>query len=585
MIFKNTKLLLALACASGGLIAVFLGQDASWDYRNYHVYNAWAFLQRRWGTDFVPAQIQTFFNPLPDIPHYLATVWVSAPFASFLYGAFHTLVIYPLWHLSKPLLQTWQRVLVVATGFASPVFLYQLGLTVGDATTAVLVLMGVFGVLKADATSQNTQTFNWGALAIGAAVGLKLTNAPYGVALLLALCWRQDKTTRWAYAWRYVLYAGLGFVLAGGVWYAWVAYLYGNPLLPQFNNIFASPYAAAVGIVDQRWGPKTATELLLWPAWLVIRPYLFGENNTVVLTLAVALFAVYAALPVGVYHMWRNRTPIASTYNHWLGSLVIFFVASYGLWLLVFPVGRYLVVLDILAPLLLLVLAQKVRSKLATWGAALFVLLGALLTVYNLDKRDSAQYSPGSPWHLEVPTPWLATPKNLVFTGGTPTSWLLPLMGQVGFSTHLGGNYRHSPYGLQHIQSKLQNSGIPTYWVELMAETRIDQIHVPSVLPAATQLVQTIATAPYCPSALKVLGKLFYNSDLQRTHQCAERNTLSTALKEPPPQVAQMPTVDMGPLGKQVGMEINTKACTTHVAKLGANSYTLRLCPSEPKAR
>jgi hypothetical protein len=158
-------------------------------------------------------------------------------------------------------------------------------------------------------------------------------------------------------------------------------------------------------------------------------------------------------------------------------------------------------------------------------------------------------------------------------------------MGQVGFSTHLGGNYRHSPYGLQHIQSKLQNSGIPTYWVELMAETRIDQIHVPSVLPAATQLVQTIATAPYCPSALKVLGKLFYNSDLQRTHQCAERNTLRTALKEPPPQVAQMPTVDMGPLGKQVGMEINTKACTTHVAKLGANSYTLRLCPSEPKAR
>ncbi|MDB9418606.1 hypothetical protein PN487_18805, partial [Microcystis aeruginosa CS-556/03] len=49
-----------------GIISVILGQDVSWDLRNYHFYNPYMLLTGRFKYDVLPAQIQTFFNPLMD---------------------------------------------------------------------------------------------------------------------------------------------------------------------------------------------------------------------------------------------------------------------------------------------------------------------------------------------------------------------------------------------------------------------------------------------------------------------------------------------------------------------------------------
>ena len=70
------SLLLARRLVEGGVnfVTVFdgerNGQDANWDLRNYHFYNAWAFLHGRLGWDLAPAQMQTFLNPLLDLPFY-----------------------------------------------------------------------------------------------------------------------------------------------------------------------------------------------------------------------------------------------------------------------------------------------------------------------------------------------------------------------------------------------------------------------------------------------------------------------------------------------------------------------------------
>ncbi len=42
-----------------------------WDFANYHYYNPWAFLNGRVGYDIAPAGLNTYFNPLMDIPLYL----------------------------------------------------------------------------------------------------------------------------------------------------------------------------------------------------------------------------------------------------------------------------------------------------------------------------------------------------------------------------------------------------------------------------------------------------------------------------------------------------------------------------------
>lgn len=48
-----------------------VGQDGNWDLRNYHWYNAMAFLEgRELVQDVAPAQVATFYNPTLDIPVY-----------------------------------------------------------------------------------------------------------------------------------------------------------------------------------------------------------------------------------------------------------------------------------------------------------------------------------------------------------------------------------------------------------------------------------------------------------------------------------------------------------------------------------
>ncbi|MFZ1986846.1 MAG: hypothetical protein WAU91_20715 [Desulfatitalea sp.] len=46
-----------------GLVALALGQDASWDVRNYHFYNPYAFLTGRMGHDIARAQVATTTTP------------------------------------------------------------------------------------------------------------------------------------------------------------------------------------------------------------------------------------------------------------------------------------------------------------------------------------------------------------------------------------------------------------------------------------------------------------------------------------------------------------------------------------------
>src|SRR5918994_883963 len=63
------------------LLNLVLGQDANWDLRNYHWYNAYSFLTGRFGFDVVPAQTPSFYNPTLDIPFFLLGNAVPAPVA------------------------------------------------------------------------------------------------------------------------------------------------------------------------------------------------------------------------------------------------------------------------------------------------------------------------------------------------------------------------------------------------------------------------------------------------------------------------------------------------------------------------
>src|SRR5687768_6366938 len=49
-----------------------LGQEVGWDLRNYHFYVPHLLFENRFLRDLEPAGVQTYFNPLLDVPFYLA---------------------------------------------------------------------------------------------------------------------------------------------------------------------------------------------------------------------------------------------------------------------------------------------------------------------------------------------------------------------------------------------------------------------------------------------------------------------------------------------------------------------------------
>ena len=81
-------------------LAFTAGQDANWDFYNYHYYNAYAFLGDRFWYDIQPAQRQTFFSPFLDVPFYWLSQKLGILGASLVYAVFQSLQAPALFVLS-----------------------------------------------------------------------------------------------------------------------------------------------------------------------------------------------------------------------------------------------------------------------------------------------------------------------------------------------------------------------------------------------------------------------------------------------------------------------------------------------------
>src|SRR5690242_2299365 len=76
-----------------GLFAVALGQDANWDLRNYHWYNAYAFATGRIWFDMAAAQTPSFYNPVLDVPVWALAQVLPGRAVGFALGAAHGVAV------------------------------------------------------------------------------------------------------------------------------------------------------------------------------------------------------------------------------------------------------------------------------------------------------------------------------------------------------------------------------------------------------------------------------------------------------------------------------------------------------------
>ncbi|CUI05367.1 hypothetical protein [Massilia antarctica] len=468
-----------------GLASMWLGQDANWDLRNYHWYNPYAFLNGKIGLDLNPGQFQSYFNPTIDLLYYGLATHFPTRVTGFVMGFLHGLNFVLLLMITRQVLGAGEAaaadaaprrlaLMLALAGCAGFSFLSQLGNTMGDNLTSLTVLGAIALLLR-----QWPQLLAGGArgamvaalagLIIGAGTGLKLTNANYALALCLALLtlraslWRRLST---AFVFGLGTLAGIG--ASAGHWYWLMWKQFGNPLFPQFNNIFKSPLAAPISVADMGWIPKDWTEFLLWPFIFTFNPRRVIELPMTQILWPIVYLAFIAFIAQRLRRLWLaapapSAAATAGADTAGARMLLVFFALSYVIWLKLFAIYRYLVPLELLAPLVLWLLLHRLCALPAARVIGASCLLLAVIAGFP---RVNWGHHGNAPRSFQVQVPAFADPsQNMVFTvhGDPPMSWLIPnFPARLAFAA-LGSGFPESPQFAARVATMVAARKGPLY--------------------------------------------------------------------------------------------------------------------------
>ena len=349
---------LAMSIVLAGIASIALRQDSNWDLQNYHYYNAWAFVHGRFGIDWAPAQLQSFYSPFLDLPFYaLVAADVPPRMIAFALAIPTGIAWYCFARIVATLFAslpaTTRRpaiVAAIAIGVTAPMSVSLIGLTMNDWYVGGLRDGRRSGWSCAARPPSHATLLAAGAL-VGAGAGLKLTGC--GVRPRVARRGGSPSTARGAArarrVWSRAGAMAAAFALTAGPW-MWLMYeRYGNPLFPYFNDIFRSPWADPSSFSATRFGPTSLREWLVFPFVLLwkLQDYVseaeFRDARPALLY-ALALLAFDLALLRRALRPPDIRERHAAASWRFLG---VFFLVSFVAWAVLYRIFRYLVPLEI----------------------------------------------------------------------------------------------------------------------------------------------------------------------------------------------------------------------------------------------
>jgi len=471
------RTLLAVAAAGALLwscVALRQGYDFEWDVLNYHFYNGFALLHGRIFANVQPAMWQTYFSPLIDAVFYVLVRLLRPTVVLLIIAVFQSLAFPLLFQLARVALSDvfggglrlgGVAFLLALLGATAPVDIWEAGGALGDSSTAVLVLGALFVTIDSIARFGPVIPPRRAALAgmlAGLAVGLKLTNAPCALGVLCAaavtLPVRGDVGARraWARSFAACIVAMAGtFAVIYGWWGLLLWQHLGNPVFPSFNQFFKSPYAAISSYVDptymiRGWRAKFLFPFVRTPLSGRVDPAgLFDVRMAIVLPMC-ALGLITAAL------RRPDLEPAAIRARAAAFSLLVSVLVGYAGWLLVFPANRYLVAVDMVAPLACVAAVSMVlRSRRAAWAVAAG--LGVALPASAYQSR-ALWWLPGEHRHGDAGgyfgvsfTPPQGLDGSVVaMLGGWPSTFVIPFFPRDVVFVRLQGSllYAYPEFGL-----------------------------------------------------------------------------------------------------------------------------------------
>lgn len=406
-----------------------MGQDANWDLRNYHYYNAYSFLNARLDIDIGPAQIQTYINPLLDLPYYFIVTTFSPQSAGFILGAIHGLnfyltflIAFVIFQNSGPYARVLYSISCAALGMYSAAGVSELGTCLGDNTVSLFALASVLVLTRAQITRISSRALHLSGFILGLGIGLKYTLVymffGIGTALFLLPGSGRDKGTA---ASRFVAATAFGIIATAGHWF-WALWIrFENPLFPFFNTFFKSPWhlfqTPLLG-----WYPHAES----WTQTIFLPFYLLGYNKIgAVLAFREGRFAVIYVLFFIAAVLFLRRKRQMTSLSKLEQFLISLFIAGYLFWQVLFGEYRYLVPLDMLGPIVITILLKVIienRRITAVATGITFLCLAYAMSYPNYGRLR---------WQENFMKPRIPQIENLdqsivILAGNDASSYLIP---------------------------------------------------------------------------------------------------------------------------------------------------------------
>lgn len=418
--------LLAAAPLLFAVISLILGKKTGWDFHNYHWYNPFALLTGRFYTDVGVGHHATYYNPLPDVPLYLigSTLppWAVGIFLGALAGiavALVGLIAYETLTLRDERKRIGAASAVALLGAIGAGAWQEIGDPANDITAAIGIFASLWIMLaRHERTSLRLIAFA-GALC-GAAVGLKLTTAPFALGLLaVALCYGGTFKTRLLTTLAFGVSAFIGMLICGGFWMFRLWEFSGSPLFPYFNDVLKSPLILDESYRDLNFRPDSWREFVLFP-------FLFAMDSLHVSEASfrdVKIAVLYVLLPVMWLLLLTKKVQLDVVAVPKFKLLLIFSAVSYFSWAAVFGIYRYLIPLEMMAPLLI-----AASVALLPIPNRLIVFAVAMLAMQSLTRVDLSDRQAWNEPYVEVDAPaWReASGAMVLMTGYEPMSYVIP---------------------------------------------------------------------------------------------------------------------------------------------------------------
>ncbi len=508
-IAAKSLLIIFVCLLLGGFIALWLGKELNWDLANYHYYNPFVFLHQRWQMDYWPSSfVHVYFTPTLDFLTYFLINYFPPTAAVFMLGALHGLNIWLLYCIANLLLKslgdvrysTLFALILALLGLYGPTALTGVGSFQHDDLVSLFVLGFVYLQLRCWLAYPHTQSlsrgwFTLGAVLLGIGIGAKLTAAVFavGAAGALLAC-----PIPWQQRLKYVVCFGtavmLGMLLSSGYWMLHLWLKFHNPIFPLLNGVFHSVDFPAYNWKDPRFLPHGWLQTLFYPFYFSFDGRT-GDTDFRDFRFAIlyVLFSWYA-LTWGLFRKKESRTQ--SIAINWL---LLFFLVTYIVWQYYFSIMRYIVVLEMLAPLVIfLLLHHLLRDRDWRFSVATAIYIFLVLTMASTH-MVRAPWFQGSYFNVSMPS-WVKQEKSAA----------LILVPYPAYAFYV--NPRPLTYLLPFLPQQWRVAGVPFLQSQYEVPAQVNQF-VQRVQPAILYVLGS-------PDSLPKMQKIAANLGFSKTVQC-----------------------------------------------------------------